>query len=162
MATIKAERGNRFLNLYRMLMHCPPFVEGWLKLFTAIRQKSFLPGALRELAILHVAVLNDDPYEFRAHAPIGLAKGLSQEQIDSLAHWQSAKCYDAAQRAVIGYTEAMTRQIRVPDPVFAAVRAGLNDRKRVELAATVGGYNLVSRFLEPMQIDHEKSDLRLG
>ncbi|MSQ73048.1 MAG: carboxymuconolactone decarboxylase family protein [Betaproteobacteria bacterium] len=144
-----------------MLMHSPPVAEGWLRLFTAIRQKSKLPGALRELAIMHVAVLNDAPYEFQAHAPIGLREGLTQDQIDSLADWAHADCYDAAQKSVIEYTEAMTRQIRVPEAVFAAVRAHLSDRELVELTATVGGYNLVSRFLEAMQIDHEKEDRQI-
>jgi len=154
-ATIKAERGGRFLNLYRMLMHSPPVAEGWLKLFTAIRQKSTLPGTLRELAILHVAVLNEAPYEFDAHLPIGLKEGLGEAQTASLGDWRNARCYDARQRAVIEYTEAMTRNIRVPESVFQAVRASLDERQLVELTATVAGYNLVSRFLEAMQIDHE-------
>ena len=49
----------------------------------------------------------------------------------------------------------MTRSIRVPDEVFAAVRRQFDDREIVELTATVGAYNLVSRFLEALQIDHD-------
>jgi alkylhydroperoxidase family enzyme len=49
----------------------------------------------------------------------------------------------------------MTRSIRVPDEVFAAVRRNFDDREIVELTATIGAYNLVSRFLEALQIDHE-------
>jgi alkylhydroperoxidase family enzyme len=57
--------------------------------------------------------------------------------------------------AVLAYADAMTRQIRVPDDVFAAVRRHFPEREVVELTATIGGYNLVSRFLEAIQIDHE-------
>ncbi|MEO8136235.1 MAG: carboxymuconolactone decarboxylase family protein, partial [Betaproteobacteria bacterium] len=32
---IKAERGGKMLNLYRMLLHSPPVARGWLNLFTA-------------------------------------------------------------------------------------------------------------------------------
>jgi alkylhydroperoxidase family enzyme len=39
--------------------------------------------------------------------------------------------------------------------VFAAVRRSFDDREIVELTATVGAYNLVSRFLEALKIDHE-------
>jgi len=40
--------------------------------------------------------------------------------------------------------------------VFAELRRHFDDRELVELTATVGGYNLVSRFLEAMRIDHEE------
>jgi len=56
---------------------------------------------------------------------------------------------------VLAYTEAMTRHIKVPDDVFAAVRSHFNERLLVELTLTIGGYNLVSRFLVAMEIDHD-------
>jgi hypothetical protein len=34
---IRAERGGRLLNLYRMLLNSPPVARGWLHLLTAIR-----------------------------------------------------------------------------------------------------------------------------
>src|SRR6266702_3758090 len=43
-AAIKAERGGRLANLYRALLNSPAVAEGWLKLFTAVRQKAKLAG----------------------------------------------------------------------------------------------------------------------
>jgi alkylhydroperoxidase family enzyme len=60
--------------------------------------------------------------------------------------------FDATQRAVLGYTDAMTRDIHVSPEIFAAVKAVMTDRLLVELTATVGAYNMVSRFLEALQI----------
>ncbi|HMH20080.1 MAG TPA: carboxymuconolactone decarboxylase family protein, partial [Burkholderiales bacterium] len=80
--TIKTERGGKLLNLYRALLNSPPVAEGWLKLFTAIRQKAKLAGRYRELAILRVALLNGADYEYRAHVPFALQDGLTQGQID--------------------------------------------------------------------------------
>lgn len=151
-ATIKAERGGRFLDLYAVLMNSPPIAEGWLRLFTAIRQKSKLNGGLRELAILRVALLNGAAYEYRAHVPFALKEGVPQEKIDALDRWRDAKLYSNEERAVLAYTDAMTREIQVPDEVFAAVRAALDERETVELTATIAGYNLVSRFLVAMQL----------
>jgi alkylhydroperoxidase family enzyme len=51
----------------------------------------------------------------------------------------------------------MTREIHVPEPVFDALRAHFNNREIVELTATVGGYNLVSRFLEALAVDPEQA-----
>lgn len=151
-ATIKAERGGRFLDLYAVLMNSPPIAEGWLRLFTAIRQKSKLNGGMRELAILRVALLNGAAYEYRAHVPFALKEGVPQEKIDALERWRDAKLYSKEERAVLAYTDAMTREIKVPDDVFAAVRAALDERETVELTATIAGYNLVSRFLVAMQL----------
>jgi AhpD family alkylhydroperoxidase len=150
--TIKAERGGRLLDLYAVLLNSPPIAEGWLKLFTAIRQKSKLNGALRELAILRVALLNGAAYEYRAHVPFALKEGVAQEKIDALEGWRDSKLYSKEERAVLAYTDAMTREIKVSDEVFAAVRAALDERETVELTATIAGYNLVSRFLVAMQL----------
>jgi alkylhydroperoxidase family enzyme len=151
--TIKAERGGRLLNLYRVLLNSPPVAEGWLKLFTAIRQKTKLPGRFRELAILRVALLNGAAYEYRAHVPFALADGVSQEKIDALDGWRDSKLFGPEERAVLAYTDAMTRDIRVPDALFSEIRAAFDEREVVELTATIAGYNLVSRFLVAMSLD---------
>lgn len=148
---IVAERGG-VLHLYQMLLHSPPVASGWLNYLTAIRQQSSLPGGLRELVIMRIAVLNGAPYEAEQHAPIALREGISQVQLDDLDNWQQSKNYDATQRAVLAFTDAMTKDIHVSPEVFATVKAVLTDRLLVELTATVGAYNMVSRFLEALQI----------
>ena len=148
---IVAERGG-VLHLYQMLLHSPPVASGWLNYLTAIRQQSTLPGGLRELVIMRIAVLNGAPYEAEQHAPIALREGVSQVQLDDLDNWQQSKSYDATQRAVLAYTDAMTKDIHVSPEVFAAVKAVMTDRLLVELTATVGAYNMVSRFFEALQI----------
>ena len=152
-ATIKSERGGKLLHLYQALLNSPPVAEGWLKLFTAIRQKTSLGGRYRELAILRVALLNAADYEYRAHLPFALKEGVSQEQIDAIPGWQLSERFDKRERAVLAYTDAMTRGIRVPDAIFAGVRQHFDDRETVELTATIAGYNLVSRFLVAMQLE---------
>jgi alkylhydroperoxidase family enzyme len=154
-ARITRERGGRMLNLYRMLLNSPPVAEGWLALFTAIRQKAVLADRYRELATLRVAVLNDAQYEFQAHVPYALKAGVTQAQLDTLRAGGMPEGLDERDRVVLEYTEAMTRSIRVPDALFARARERFDDRELVELTATIAGYNLVSRFLEALAIDHD-------
>jgi alkylhydroperoxidase family enzyme len=153
-ARIKAERGGKMLNLYRMLLHSPPVAEGWLAFLTAIRQKLALAPRVRELVIMRVAVLNAAEYEFKAHLPFARAEGLSDAQLEALRTGRH-EFFDERERAALAYAEAMTRTIRVPDEVFAAVRRHFDERETVELTATVGAYNLVSRFLEAVELDHD-------
>ncbi len=159
-AKIKAERGGRFLNLYRTLAHSPGVAEGWLHLFTELRQKGKLDDLSRELAIMEVAILNGAEYEYKAHVPFALKAGMTQEQIDALPAWTISDAFPGKMRAVLAYTDTMTRNIRVPDPVFAAVRTHFDDREMVELTTIIGGYNMVSRFLEAVQMPHETGTLK--
>jgi alkylhydroperoxidase family enzyme len=152
---IKRERGGKLLNLYKMLLHSPPLAEGWLTFLTAVRQRTTLPGRYRELAILRVAVLNDAEYEFDAHAPFALREGVGNAAIDALRGGRVPDELDAADRAVLSYTDSMTRDIRVPDDVFAELREHLSEAHVVELTATVAAYNCVSRFLEALHVDPE-------
>jgi AhpD family alkylhydroperoxidase len=153
---IIAERGS-VLHLYRMLLHSPPVAAGWLHYLTAIRQQCVLSGDLRELVIMRVAALNGASYEADQHAPYALREGVSQAQLDALADWENSDLFDERTRAVLAYTDAMTRKVQVADPIFTAVRAVCEDRILVELTATIAAYNMVSRFLEALQI-HSHDD----
>ena len=153
--TIRARRGGDLLNLDRQLLHSAPLARGWNALMGAIRGQTRLDGGLRELVILRVAVLNRAPYEFAQHAPVALAEGLSQAQVDAVAAWQASPLFDARSRDVLAYADAMTLQVQVPRGLFEALRAHLDDRGLVELTATVAAYNMVSRFLEALQIEIE-------
>lgn len=151
LSRIQAQRG-RISALYGTLLHSPPIAEGWLHFLTAVRRQSSLPPALREMVILRVAVLNGAPYEFEAHRHHAEEAGVTTAQIDAMASGEIESLFDGTAMAVIAYTDAMTRSVEVPDTVYAAVRAAFNDRELVELTATIGAYNLVSRFLVALRV----------
>jgi len=148
---IVAERGS-VLHLYQMLLHSPPLAEGWLAYLTAVRHKLTIGGALRELIIMRVAQLNGAPYEADQHQPIALQEGVTPAQLDALASWAGADCFDATERAVLRLTDAMTRDIHFDATLLAAVHERLGERGTVEAVATIAAYNMVSRFLEALQI----------
>jgi alkylhydroperoxidase family enzyme len=137
-----------------MLLNSPPVAEGWLGYLTAIRQQSGLSPTLREMLILRVAVLNQADYEFEQHLPIALRAGCSEAQVAGLKTGDFAPL-DTGERAAMAYCDEMTRDIRVRDATFAAVRQAFDDKDIVEITATVAAYNMVSRFLEAIRIDHE-------
>ena len=153
-AQIVKERG-KMHNLYRMLLNSPPIARGWLNLLTAVRHHAKLSGKFRELAILRIAIVNGADYEYQSHVPFGLKEGLTQKQIDALKNWEQSDAFSAAERAVLGYTDSMTKDVHVPDNRFDPLRPHFDQRELTELTATIAAYNLVSRFLEAMQIDHE-------
>ena len=152
-ASIAAERGHIPL-LYKVLLNSGPLAQGWEKLLTAVRNRSSLPPALREMVIIRVAVLNRAPYELEAHRPIALACGVSEAKIDALRQPQLGVGFAPIERAVLALTDAMTHEVQVGDAVFEPLRGHFDERALVELVATIAAYNMVSRFLEALRIGH--------
>jgi alkylhydroperoxidase family enzyme len=152
---IRAQRGGRLLNLYRALLNSPGVAQAWLQFFSVIRQQCDLPARDRELVILVIALINDAEYEYRQHIPFALQAGLTQAQLDELPRWRDSAAFDQRDRAVLSLAECMTRDVHVPDEVFAAVERHFAPAQLVELTATIAGYNMVSRVLEALRIDHE-------
>ena len=64
---IRERRGGALGQLDELLLLSPPVAEGWSALLGAIRGETVLDGALRELVILRIAVLNGAGYEWAAH-----------------------------------------------------------------------------------------------
>jgi alkylhydroperoxidase family enzyme len=155
-ARITAARG-RISPLYQILLNSPPVVDGWEAMLTVIRQKTSLSPRVREMIILRVAVLNRAPYEFEAHIPHALAGGMSQETIDALRQDVAPDRIAGLtqqDRDILAFTDAMTRDIDVSDACFDALSPTLGPQGMVDLAATVGAYNMVSRFLSALRIGH--------
>ncbi len=155
---VRKERAGWVGNIHKLIMYSPSVFDGYMHFLTAIRQQAALDGRYRELAIMMVAAINDADYEFNAHAPFALKAGVTQSQIDALRRCERAPDLTAMDRAVLDYTEASTRHVRVPDEIFAELRKHFDERLIVELTLTIGSYNMVSRFLEAMQVDHDYPD----
>ena len=152
-ASIKAQRGDISL-LYQVLLNSAPLAEGWEKMLTAVRNRSSVPPDMREMVILRVAVLNRAPFEFAAHAPVARKAGLSEVKLLALRGPHPGDAFTALERQVLALTDAMTRDVQVPEALFEPLRAHFDTRALVELVATVAAYNMVSRFLEALQIGH--------
>ncbi len=143
-------------NLFRVMAHSPRLLHQFMRLGSDLRSRTRIDPRLRELAILTVGRLTNAPYEYVHHVAIARRVGVTEEQIDGLPVWERTPAFSEQERAVIRYAEAVTRDVRVPDDVFAAVRAFLDDEQMVELTMIVAYYNLVVRFLEPMQVELEE------
>jgi len=156
-ARIKGRRRGLLLNLYRMLLHSPPVAEKWFEQNNAIRWDTRLDGKIREIAIIRVGAINRAEYVLKSHVPkMALDEGLSLAQCDALVgDWRSSPLFDARAQAVLAYAEAMTKDIRVPDPVFEPLRRHFDERQIVELTVLIGTYNMHSRVLEALQIERD-------
>jgi alkylhydroperoxidase family enzyme len=156
MEKYRAGRRGRLINIYRMLLNSPALAESWFNHSNAVRWKTTLNGRLREIVIIRMGHLTKSQYVLRQHVPsLALADGLSLEECDALADWRASKFFSASERAALAYADTMTRDITVPDAVFAEVKRHFDARRIVELTVLVGSYNMNARVMQALELDLE-------
>ena len=155
-AKIKGARGGRLINIYRLMLHSPALANAGFDLNQAVRYGTEIDGQSRELAVIRVAILNGVEYVQRAHGPVyALQEGLTPEQVAALSDWRGSQLFNAQQRALLAYTDAMTENIEVTDDVFDNARQHFSERQIVELTLLIGAYNMLTRFLKALKVDPE-------
>ena len=121
-----------------------------------LRWKTALDGRLREIIIIRLGHLTHCHYVLRQHVPaLALADGLTLAECNALADWEGSPFFSAGERAALGYADVMTRDIVVPDAVFAEVAAHFDSRQIVELTVLIGTYNMNARVLQALELDLE-------
>jgi alkylhydroperoxidase family enzyme len=156
LAAILERRGGALMTLDRALLYSPALAEGWNELLGRVRSQLSLRAELRELAICAVAAINKAEYELHHHGPLFLKAGGTAAQLQALHALPAPPApdlFDSTSKAALDLTVEMTRNVQVGDATFAAARQALaDDRALVELIGVVAAYNMVSRFLEALQI----------
>jgi len=161
---IAARRAPRpLIPLDLALLHNPSIADGWNSLLGAIRSKTSLPSGITELAVCRIAVLNKASYEWKAHAPLARAGGVSRDALKTvleIRRLNQGKCekkdgeggLSEKEWAVLVYTDAMTNDVEVAEETWESVRKWFGETEMVELTATVATYNCVSRFLVALNV----------
>ncbi|TFK64515.1 alpha/beta-hydrolase [Pluteus cervinus] len=174
---IRRRRGERGLTpLDGTLLHVPPVAEGWNALLGAVRTKGQLPGDVRELMILRVAVLNHAKFEWVHHEHVGREAGLTTAQLFIVRNTTAPLppppgILSPLQAAALVFADQNTRSINVLRDVVGWLKSELTswvankfqdipeEEKKalvedllVEAGAVVATYNMVSRFLVSLDV----------
>jgi 4-carboxymuconolactone decarboxylase len=153
-ARIRGARRGRLINIYKLLLHSPALAESWFVHNNAVRWKTELDGRLRELVIIRIGFISGVDYIVRQHVPaLAIPEGLMLDECEALKDWQPSNLFGERDRAALAYTDAMTREIRVPDPVHAPLKGFFSQRQIVELTVLIGTYNMHVRVLQALEID---------
>jgi 4-carboxymuconolactone decarboxylase len=155
-ARIQSARRGRVINVYRLLLHSPPLAESWFAHNNAVRWSTGLDGRLREMVIVRIAYLTDVPYIVNQHVPkLAIAEGLTLPECEALKDWRGSTLFGEHDRAVLAYADAMTRDIKVPNAVFAPLSAHFDTRQIVELTVLIGTYAMHCRVMQALEVDPE-------
>lgn len=118
-----------------------------------------LSPVLRELAQLRTGWARGSQFVFSQHCKAARDVGLSDEQVDAIAHWQVADCWSTAQRAVLAYTDCLVLQGgRVPDGIVEALRAELSDVEVLELTYITTTYDMHAVISKALHLEFDDRD----
>ena len=76
---------------------------------------------------------------------LGLSVGLTTEEMAMMHAPDQCGSFDETDRLVLRYSEVLTRENRMDDALFAALKAKFSDAEIMELALTVGLSAMVNR-----------------
>lgn len=111
------------------------------------RRRSPIDPALRSLVTVRVSQLNACVFCVDLNAETLMRRGVAEEKVEALAGWRQSGFFDARERAVLDYAEAMTlSDRRVDDDVMGEVKRHFDDDAVIELTGLIAFQNLSSKF----------------
>ncbi|MGF1737710.1 carboxymuconolactone decarboxylase family protein [Photobacterium satsumensis] len=111
------------------------------------RRSSPLSPVIRSLVCVRVSQLNDCAFCVDANGMKLAERCDSVEKIKALSNWQQSDLFDAQERAVLSYTEAMTiTGQRITDEMLTTLKQWLDEDAIVDLTALVAFQNLSAKF----------------
>jgi alkylhydroperoxidase family enzyme len=120
---------------------------------------SYLDERLRELGQIRAGWNRGSTFVYSQHAKAMRLVGFSDEQIDAIPSWSVATCFSPIERAVLAYTDALTLDGgRVPDGVFEALRAELDDRQILALSYITMLYELHATLSRALRTEYDDRD----
>ncbi len=140
-----------------VLLRHPASGRALQQLAVTLRFEGLLPDAAREAVILVVAGFWGDDHEWRRHADIGRAAGITGEQMRSIAAQEAVEFEDPITQAAHDAAAGMVRRSDLTDEEYGRVHAVLGDERLVEVSAIVGYYGLLSLQLRVFRVpaDHD-------
>jgi alkylhydroperoxidase family enzyme len=142
------------LNIFRMMAHAEANMIPAMRLGHSILHRQKLSAVHRELLILQVAQLEGGAYEWRQHVPIALGVGVTQHQIDCLERAAyDDEAFSAAEQALLAFGREVIENVRVREPVFAAMRGHFSEQEIVETILAIGFYMTMARLTEATETD---------
>jgi alkylhydroperoxidase family enzyme len=121
-----------------------------------------LPAREREIAIVRTGFLRESQFVFSQHCKAARASGVTQAQLDAIPHWQIADVFDAKQRLVLAYTDALVLQNgRVSGAVVQGLEDAFGDEGVLILGYAVLTYSLHATSCRALRLEYDDIEERV-
>jgi AhpD family alkylhydroperoxidase len=114
---------------------------------------SYVKGSGIEPRLIHLIKLrasqiNGCAYCVDMHTKEARHSGLSQQWINLVCVWRESPHFDERERAVLGWTEALTNvaETRAPDDAYETLKAHFNEEEMTKITVAIGAINVWNRL----------------
>jgi alkylhydroperoxidase family enzyme len=120
---------------------------------------SKLDPQLRELGILRAGYVAGSQFVFSQHCKAMRTHGFTEEQVQAIPFGAGAPCWSPIEAAVLAYTDCLVYDGgRVPDSVFAALKAELSDEQILYLTYITALYDMHAVMSKALRTEYDNRD----
>jgi alkylhydroperoxidase family enzyme len=117
---------------------------------------SQLDNKARELGITRAGYAAGSQFVFSQHCKAARRHGIPDEQITAIPHWQVSDLFDAKERAILAWTDALIYDNgRASDELFDALHSHFSDEDILELTYHVMGYNMHAVCCRALKLEYD-------
>ena len=119
-------------------------------------QTSGLEKRLIHLIKLRASIINGCAYCVDMHVKEARHSGLSEQWINLMSAWKESPVYDARERAVLGWVDAVTNlaQTGAPDDAYEALKAHFTEEEMTKITVAIGTINVWNRLAVGFRSQH--------
>jgi alkylhydroperoxidase family enzyme len=143
------------LNIFATLARHPRLLKRWSAFGGTLLYAGELPQRERELLILRTAWNCRAEYEWGQHVRIGLASGLTEDEIAHVPDGPGGSGWSAEDTALLAAADELHEHARIGDGTWQALAARFSEAQLIELCMLVGQYHLVAFALNSLGVERE-------
>ena len=147
----------RDMNLVATLAHHPRLLKRWSQFGGVLLYKGELPQRERELLILRTAWNCQADYEWGQHVRIGLASGLTADEITAVTSAAAGadSAWSPSDSALLRAADQLHGDSHIADETWEALAATWSVPQLIEICMVVGQYHLVAFTLNSLGVQRE-------
>ncbi|RFB78702.1 carboxymuconolactone decarboxylase family protein [Methylovirgula sp. 4M-Z18] len=134
----------------------PEALKALLALENYSSKQSGLEPRIIHLLKLRASQINGCAYCVDMHSKEARHSGLSPQWINMVSVWRESPVFDARERAVLEWTEALTNlpASMAPDSAFEPLKAFFTNAQIVNLTVAIGTINIWNRIAVGFRLQH--------
>lgn len=147
-------------NYEAVLAHSPDVLEHAVRGFYLKQtKKRKLPLKYMELAITRIGWACSCRWMYSEHLKILRGLGYPEEALADIPVWQVSAGFDDTERAVLAYADCIALDHgRVPDGLFARLRACFGPEQVIELTYVAGMFVMNAALIRALRLEHDDYD----
>ncbi len=134
----------------------PDTFQAMLSFDNKVIKESGLAPRLIHLIKLRASIINGCAYCVDMHTKESLKDGLSVQWVSLVSVWREAAIFTDAERAVLGWVDAVTLlpETGAPDDAYQAVRAHFSETEVARITVVIGVINVWNRIAVSFRSQH--------